>query len=58
MIITSLLFFIYYAKLDSVQRRNDMNRITQLKSALELEDLDFINMVNDLNIDYDEQDLR
>lgn len=35
-----------------------MNRITNIKTALELEDLDFINMVNDLNIDYDEKDLQ
>jgi len=54
MTITSLLFFVYYSKLELLQRKNDKNRITNIKTALELEDLDFINMVNELRIDYDE----
>eukprot|EP00347_Sterkiella_histriomuscorum_P002938 403366214 len=58
MLLTTAIFLIYYSKIDYVQRRNDQNRITNLKTALELEDLDFINMVNDLNIDYDETDLQ
>lgn len=58
MILTSVLFLIYYSNQDKVQRRNDKNRITNLKTALELEDIDFIKMVNDLNIDYDESDLQ
>ncbi len=58
MTLTSLIFFIYYAKLPYVQRVNDKNRITNIKSSLELEDVDFINMVNDMNIDYDERDLK
>lgn len=58
MLITSVIFFAYYNKLDWVQRRNDKNRIKNLKSALELEDVDFMEMVNDLKIDYDEGDLR
>lgn len=58
MTITSILFFIYYAKLDFVQRRNDKNRIKNLKTAMELEDVDFMQMVNDMKIDYDETDLR
>mgnify|MGYP001574780840 CR=1 FL=1 len=58
MIVTSLLFFVYYSKIDMVQRRNDKNRIENLKSAMELEDIDFMKMVNDLKLDYDESDLR
>lgn len=58
MIITTILFMTYYYKLDLVQRRNDKNRITNLKSALELEDLDFMKMVNDLRLDYNEADLN
>mmetsp|Transcript_37612 Transcript_37612/g.27727 ORF Transcript_37612/g.27727 Transcript_37612/m.27727 type:complete len:100 (+) Transcript_37612:242-541(+) len=58
MIATSALFLVYYNKLDLVQRRNDKNRITNLKSAIELEDIDFMKMVSDLNLEYDEQDLR
>lgn len=58
MVITSILFFIFYSKIDFVQRRNDRNRISNIKTALELEDIDFINMVNDLNLDYDENDLK
>ena len=48
------MFLIYYSKLEYLQRRNDKNRIANLKSALQLEDIDFMNMVDDLNIDYDE----
>jgi hypothetical protein len=58
MIITSLLFFIYYNRMEMVQRRNDKNRIQHIKTALELEDIDFMQMVNELKIDYDERDLR
>jgi hypothetical protein len=58
MVLTSVLFLIYYSKLDYVQRRADKNRITNIKKALELEDTDFIEMVNELKIDYDERDLK
>jgi len=58
MILTSALFLIYYSKLEYVQRKGDKNRISNIKRALELEDIDFIEMVNELKIDYDEQDLR
>lgn len=58
MILTSILFLVYYSKLEFCQRRADKNRITNIKNALELEDVDFIEMVNDLKIDYDESDLR
>jgi hypothetical protein len=49
---------VFYSKLEFVQRRADKNRIQNIKSALELEDIDFIKMVNDLKIDYDESDLK
>ena len=58
MILTAIIFFVYYSKLDFVQRRNDPNRIKTIKTAMELEDLDFMKMVNELKIDYDESDLR
>lgn len=58
MIITTILFLVFYSKLEFVQRRTDKNRIQNIKSALELEDIDFIQMVNDLKIDYDESDLN
>jgi hypothetical protein len=58
MILTSILFLIFYSRLDYVQRRADKNRITNIKKALELEDTDFIEMVNELKIDYDERDLK
>ena len=35
-----------------------MNRITNLKTAMELEDSDFIKMVDEMRIDYDEEDLK
>lgn len=58
MVLTSILFFIYYSNIPHLQRRNDKNRITNIKSALELEDADFMEMVNEMKIDYDEQDLQ
>lgn len=58
MILTSVLFFIFYSKLEYVQRRADKNRIANIKTALQLEDVDFIEMVNELKIDYDEEDLK
>ena len=58
MAITCALFAIYYNNLPSLQRKNDPNRLTNIKSAMELEDADFIKMVDDLKIDYDETDLR
>lgn len=57
-IITSALFFIYLNSLDQVQRTNDPNRIQNLKTVMELEDLDFIKMVEELKLDFNEVDLR
>ena len=58
MILTSVLFAIFYNNVDILQRKNDPNRISTIKSALELEDADFIKMVDELKIDYDEHDLK
>ena len=58
MTITMILFSVYYTRVDLLQRRNDPNRISNIKSAMELEDTDFIKMVDELKIDYDEIDLR
>ena len=55
---TAVLFSIFYTQRDKLQRRNDINRITNLKTAMELEDSDFIKMVDEMKIDYDEQDLK
>ena len=58
MITTAALFTIFYTQRDKLQRRNDINRITNLKSSMELEDSDFIKMVDEMKIDYDEYDLK
>ena len=58
MLTTAVLFFIFYSNRDILQRRNDVNRITNLKTAMELEDSDFIKMVDEMRIDYDEEDLK
>ena len=58
MIATGTLFAIFYTQRDKLQRRNDLNRITNLKSSMELEDSDFIKMVDEMKIDYDEYDLK
>jgi len=46
MAITTILFGIYLSKVDLIQRKNDPNRITNLKNVMELEDLDFMKMVD------------
>ena len=58
MMATGALFFIFYANRSMLQRRNDVNRITTLKTAMELEDSDFIKMVDEMRIDYDAEDLK
>ena len=58
MLITSVLFGIYYTHVDRLQRKNDPNRIENLKTVLQLEDVDFIKMVEELKLDFDEVDLR
>ena len=58
MLATGALSTIFYTQRDKLQRRNDVNRISNLKSAMELEDADFIKMVDEMKIDYDEYDLK
>jgi hypothetical protein len=58
MILTSVLFGIYYSRTEQIQRKNDPNRIENLKNILQLEDLDFIKMVDDLKLEFDETDLK
>ena len=58
MLLTSVLFLCFYNRMDFIQRRNDKNRIANLKQVVELEDLDFMQMVGDLKLDYDDIDLR
>ena len=56
--ITTLLYAIYISKVDYIQRKNDPNRIKDIKTVMELEDLDFVKMVDELNLNFDEVDLR
>ena len=58
MVITSMLFGIYYSRTEQLQRKNDPNRIENIKNILQLEDLDFIKMVDDLKLEFDETDLK
>lgn len=58
MILTAALFAVFYSRLDLVQRKRDPNRIQSLKTVMELEDADFIKMVEELKLDYDEVDLK
>ena len=58
MCITSVIFGVYYKHKDKLQRRHDPNRISNIKTAMELEDADFVKMVDELKIEYDENDLR
>lgn len=58
MIITAALFAVFYSKLEQVQRKRDPNRIANIKTVMELEDADFIKMVEDMKLDYDDVDLK
>jgi hypothetical protein len=58
MILTAALFAVFYSRLEQVQRKRDPNRITNLKTVMELEDSDFIKMVEDMKLDYDDVDLK
>jgi hypothetical protein len=58
MIMTAALLAVYYSRLEQVQRKRDPNRITNLKTVMELEDADFIKMVEDMKLDYDDVDLK
>ncbi len=58
MILTAALFAVFYSRLEQVQRKRDPNRITNLKTVMELEDADFIKMVEDMKLDYDDVDLK
>lgn len=55
---TAALLAVYYSRLEQVQRKRDPNRITNLKTVMELEDADFIKMVEDMKLDYDDVDLK
>ena len=57
MILTTILFAVFYSRLEIIQRSKDPNRITTLKTVMELEDADFVEMVNELKLDYDSRDL-
>ena len=56
--LTSVLLAIYLGRLDQVQRKNDPNRIENIKTVMQLEDLDFVKMVDELRLDFNEVDLR
>jgi len=58
MILTAALFAVFYSRLEQVQRKRDPNRIANLKTVMELEDADFIKMVEDMKLDYDDVDLK
>lgn len=57
MVATTVLFWTYYTYYDKIQRRNDQNRIENIKTVLELEDLEFVKMVDELKIQFDESEL-
>ena len=57
MAVSVLMFTVFYKNHQMIQRRNDPNRIENLQSALKLEDVDFVKMVGDLKIEFDESEL-
>jgi len=52
------MWFTYWNYKKYCEKKNDPNRIKNLKLALELEDAEFLKMVDDLDIDFDYDDLK
>lgn len=57
-LVTGFLFYTYQNYKKFCRRRNDPNRISNLKSAMELEDAEFLKMVDDLDLDFDYEDMK
>lgn len=57
MFVTMMIFGVYYLHHDRISRRNDPNRIENIKDVLQLEDVDFVKMVEELKIQFDESEL-
>lgn len=55
--VTAVLFGIFYQNCEKIQRSNDPKRIENIKNVLQLEDLDFVKMVDELKIQFDESEL-
>lgn len=56
--VSVLLLVLHYKNPELIKRRNDPNRVSNLQTALELEDGDFLKMANDLNLGYDNDELH
>lgn len=48
--ITLALYAAYYKNMNIIDRKNDPNRIEHIKSALKLEDVDFVKMIDDMKL--------
>jgi hypothetical protein len=48
--ITIALYAAYYKNMNIIDRKNDPNRIEHIKSALHLEDVDFVKMIDDMKL--------
>jgi len=57
-LLTAFILAAMYSKLDVIQKKNDNKRIETLKYLMELDDVQFLKKVNELNIQYDEEDLQ
>ncbi len=56
--VTGLLLGIHSSRPELIKRRNDPNRIRHLKTAMELEEADFLKMSSDLKLSYDPDELK
>lgn len=57
-ILSVLIFGVMLSKIDFIQKKNDNTRIEIMKKLMDLDDVQFLRKVNELNIQYDEEDLN
>ena len=50
MLLTVVMMGVFHKNVDLIKRKNDPNRIENIQTALQLEDADFVKMVEDLKI--------
>lgn len=58
LVVTATLFAAMFTKLDLVQKSNENDRISTLQRLLKLDDVEFLEEVNRLGLEYNEEDMK
>lgn len=58
MMLTSIIFAVFYNRAKNIHFEKDPRRITDLKAVMELEDTEFILKCEELNLEYNVSDLQ